>query len=183
MILYRLQTWMFLTIVSVLLGGVSCNEGFCYDNTLLRGLPTRPKWRLKGKFRQAAVGKLNTNSVYIGFMHSNKEDMWHSKPADEFTFMRFWNDGHMMYRSLVMEKFPTNKDANSFYGTRPGYYVVHGDTLIIEYFGPGHYYWGYFYNKYKIFENKLVKIKREVGGDREVYKKFNLGSLTSNPDW
>jgi hypothetical protein len=88
---------------------------------------------------------------------------------------------------MDLEIMPTLNDVISFYGTVPGYYVIQGDIIILEFFGATNK-WTYFHEKLRIQDGKLI-VLQAVGYSNEdlifasPYKKHCLGSMKNKPDW
>jgi len=159
-----------------------CNVAFKYDKELVRGLPTNPRWKLKGKLKESELKKLDINCVYILQGEDNYEA---GKYRPAFVFFRFWEDGHVMFRNYVLFNFPTIKDINSNYGTMAGYFTISNDIITIEMFGCWVWRWRYTYAKYKIINGDIKCISGDCSTDeaKYPYKKYCLGTLTSKPDW
>lgn len=155
-----------------------------YDSVLERALPKKPEWKLKGRINQkellaAQAFGFDTNCIYV------QETIYSTKDNNEklkYKFLRFWGDGHAMYKNPVLDHFPNRADADNFSWTTPGYYTIQGDIISIEVFGYSGMGWGYGKEQFRIINSRLLC------GDNCLqhatpFEKHCIGSLTSIPDW
>lgn len=159
-----------------------CNVAFKYNKEQIRGMPTNPKWKLKGKLKKSELRKFDTNCVYVLQDENNYEA---GKYKHKYVFFRFWEDGHVMFRNYVLFNFPTINDVNKIYGTMAGYFTISNDIMTIELFGSWVWRWRYTYAKYKINTGGIVCISGDCTTDElnKTYKKYCLGPHTLKPDW
>jgi hypothetical protein len=102
-------------------------------------LPKVPAWSLKHRGFSKADLLPDPDSLYV-FHYSREQSA--DDPAsllDGFHFYRFWPDGRVIHRTILMTHRPTSADGDDFRARqrsnfRVGYYTVAGSQIIIELF-------------------------------------------------
>lgn len=161
---------------------------YFYDEDSKRYFPTEPAYSLEGKFPpDSAKEMIDPHAIYLLGVPDGQ--------SKYYTYYRFWEDGRVMYQSLVMRHFPTPADVDRLYGISMGYYTIEDSMIQIELFAPNascHDCW-YVMIEAEMVDDFLV-IHRRWYRDRlsirlrkrfrdESYQKVHMEGLTNQPDW
>ena len=156
-----------------------------------RRLPKTPNFRLKGELLPgASAGLVDPHSLYV------KEGLSERTGDIYYHYYRFWEDGHVLHRSLAMTTPPTLADGESFYGCDVGYYTIDGHALLIELFVPDPDEGAVYETvEAELTDDNIMETRSwvrgfftEKAGIREyyppkVYHKIYVGPMAGEPDW
>ncbi len=169
-------TWILAT-TAVLALATSCST--FYRDEEGRAYPKRPNYSLKGEL-SLENNPVDTSCLYVFAWSDVEEGVY-------YHWLRFWEDGHVLHKSVRADRQPTQDDGNSFSGCDMGYYVVSSNKVFVETFAPVD--WGrYGMMQLALVGDDLVLRQSGLRGSRprhaaRMYKKTFVGDLTSTPDW
>jgi len=148
--------------------------------------PKRPNFTIKPHGNYENTG-LDFNAIYY--------DRWEHdsglKVPDihiSYSYYRFWPNGRVMQKNSE-DRLPTKEETEDFTNAILGYYQVSGQNLEMELFIPDSVIWNWDYQRIFgiIDENRIINNRDEIRGEtsdfEEIKIKYNLGELTSQPNW